>query len=84
MPVLLRQLAQRILRYEDPHSPELCELVLALGKRVCESSQQRSVFVDCQGDVLLVKLLQQLVPMEGRLLTAPTVINECVQILARR
>ena len=79
-PALLRRLEQRILRHEDPQGEELGEL----GRRVCESSQQRGVFVDCQGDVLLVKLLQQLVPSEGGPLAAPAVINECVQILARR
>ena len=84
MPALLRRLEQRILRHEDPKSAGFRDLVLTLGKRVCESSQQRSVFVDCCGDVLLVRLLQQLVPSEGGPLTAPSVINECVQILARR
>lgn len=84
MPALLRQLEQRILRHEDPKSAGFRDLVLKVGKRVCESSQQRSVFVDCCGDVLLVRLLQQLVPSEGGPLTAPSVINECVQILARR
>ena len=84
MPALLRQLEQHILNHADPKGARFRDLVLTLGKRVCESSQQRSVFVISCGDVLLVRLLQQLVPSEGGRLTAPSVINECVQILARR
>ena len=84
MPALLRQLEQLILQHADPKGARLRELVLTLGKRVCESSQQRRVFVECCGDVLLVRLLLQLAPTEGGPLTAPSVINECVQMLARR
>ena len=84
MPALLRQLEQYILRHADPKGARFRELVLTLGKRVCESSQQRRVFVECCGDVLLVRLLLQLAPTEGGPLTAPSVINECVQMLARR
>jgi hypothetical protein len=62
MPALLRQLEQHILRHGDPKGARFRELVLTLGKRVCESSQQRRVFVECCGDVLLVRLLLQLVP----------------------
>ena len=84
MPSLLRQLGRRMMEHEDPQAPEFRELIFAIGKRVCESAQQRGVFADCQGDVLLVQLLVKLVPAESEPITAPVVINECVQILVRR
>lgn len=82
MPLLLRKLETRLRLREDLRSSELRTMILNLGKRVQESEQQRDVFVSCQGDVLLIQLLQRLAPPEGRLVDA-NMANECVQILVR-
>ena len=83
MPLLLRKLETRLRNHrEDLQSSELRTMVMSLGKRVQESEQQRDVFVSCQGDVLLIQLLQRLAPPDGPLVDA-VVVNECVQILVR-
>tara|TARA_B110001452_G_scaffold243597_1_gene227133 strand:- start:207 stop:755 length:549 start_codon:yes stop_codon:yes gene_type:complete len=82
MPLLLRKLEKRLRNREDLQSSELRTMIMSLGKRVQESEQQRDVFVSCQGDVLLIRLLQRLAPPDGPLADA-VVVNECVQILVR-
>jgi len=84
---LLLQLEQRLSRRqpqlsrEDVH--ELQKMVTRIGTRVCESVQQRHMFLTCQGDVLLLQLLLQLVPPNaGSIEPLIPIINEAIQILA--
>lgn len=86
MGTLLYQLASMISdRKVDAGSFELKLLINNISERVCDSKQQRSIFLVCHGDVLFQQLLQQLVlPREGVNKAHAAVINECVGVLVRR
>eukprot|EP00965_Chrysotila_dentata_P245950 6206867-Pleurochrysis_carterae.AAC.3 len=68
----------------NPQSQDFRELMTTISNRVCDSQQQRSVFLMCHGDVVLQKLLQQLVfPRDASAKLPHSIVNECVQILVR-
>uniref|UniRef100_A0A7S4BXM2 Uncharacterized protein n=1 Tax=Chrysotila carterae TaxID=13221 RepID=A0A7S4BXM2_CHRCT len=77
---LERMMAEQTL---NPQSQDFRELMTTISNRVCDSQQQRSVFLMCHGDVVLQKLLQQLVfPRDASAKLPHSIVNECVQILA--
>lgn len=83
---LLLEIEQRLVRRQhllQPDVTELAKLVTRIGTRVCESTQQRNIFITCQGDVVLMQLLLQLVPPHASSIESlAPIINETIQILA--
>lgn len=82
---------ETLLRSEEASSgatTDTRELISLLCARVCESAQQRDVFVSCQGDVHVVQLLHRLAAGLDRHESGPrrdcrvAVLNECIQMLA--
>jgi hypothetical protein len=88
---LLRQLEALPLRGEEAGRGAMTdtrELTTLLCARVCDSAQQREVFVACQGDVIVVQMLHWLAAGLDRHESGPrrdgrvAVLNECIQMLA--
>ena len=87
MPALVRKLEQHLVM-RAPATERMLELLQEMTARICDSSQQRSAFLICRGDVIVERFLLLLAADASAQetdaqRTPQMLINECMQLLVR-